>query len=347
MSACAQVYNVPGPKGATGGNGTNGTNGVNAFTVLTDGFVMPAVGDTVVAEVEDSSWIVPSNGVGAIGEVDGQVIVVEFAGSFLCTSVVDATHVLLYNLGYPFNSAPTTAIPSGAKVAPGGTQGPSGTAAGGALLAANNLSDVDDIATARASLGLGALAILSSLSDAEFTGVLEVAHGGTGASDVAGARGALGLGTMATQNAAAVAIGGGTAVFSVVFSTEVDATTLNVLGTTSLLGPLFLTASAVQSLLAASAIAPNAATLKVVGSGGAVVLVATPTITSPAVDGQILVIRGSSDVNTVTLQDVSSLAGTKLRLGAATRVLGNRDNITLQWDATGAEWIELSFTNVT
>lgn len=346
MSACAQVYNVPGPKGATGGNGTNGTNGANAFTTLMDGFVMPVIGGTVVAEVADSSWIVPSNGVGVVGEVDGQVIVVEFAGSFLCTSVVDATHVLLYNLGYSLNAAPATAIPSGAKVSPGGPQGPSGTSAGGGLVAANNLSDVVSPSACRGHLGLGALAVLNTVSDAEFTGVLSIPHGGTGASDAAGARGALGLGTLALQNANAVAISGGTAILAVANCTEVDTATLNVTGPTLMIGPLYLAASAVQALLAASAITPNAGTIKVIGNGGAVVLVATPTITSPAIDGQVVILRGTSDVNTVTLQDVSTLAGTKLRLGAATRVLGNRDNITLQWDGTGLEWIELGFTNI-
>jgi hypothetical protein len=61
----------------------------------------------------------------------------------------------------------------------------------------------------------------AALAGADFTGAisapalglataLAVAHGGTGASSVAAARANLGLGTIATQNAAAVAIGGGT-----------------------------------------------------------------------------------------------------------------------------------------
>ena len=113
---------MPGPKGATGTAGTNGTNGKSAFTTLLSGFTMPAVHGSVVAEVADSSWIIPSSNVGAAGEVDGHVLVVEFAGSFLATSIVDGTHVTLYNLGYPFNNIPGAAIPVGAAVAPGGAR---------------------------------------------------------------------------------------------------------------------------------------------------------------------------------------------------------------------------------
>jgi hypothetical protein len=52
--------------------------------------------------------------------------------------------------------------------------------------------------------------------------VIGVAGGGTGSATAAGARTNLGLGTMAIQNAAAVAITGGTALFSAI--TTVDNT---------------------------------------------------------------------------------------------------------------------------
>lgn len=210
-SVCSPAQ-VPGPSGRDGVDGGAGADGSNAFTTITAAFTVPATGATVVVEVVDSTWIVASYNAGIPGEVDGQVIVVEFGGSFLAVDVPDSTHVEIYNLGYPNNAVAGTVIPSGAKVSPGGLQGDPGTIPGGALLASNNLADVMSPATSRGSLGLGALAVKGTVDDGDWTpggSPLAVANGGTGSTSAAAARTALGLGSIATQAANAVAITGG------------------------------------------------------------------------------------------------------------------------------------------
>ena len=79
--------------------------------------------------------------------------------------------------------------------------------------------------------------------------------------------------------------------------------------------------------------------MRVAGSGGPVDITANPQIVA-GVDGQVVIIQGTNDTNTVQLDD-----GDGLSLSASI-VLGQNDNITLMYDSGESLWIETSRTLV-
>ncbi len=117
-TACPDIpiTQVPGPDGDDGTNGNNGTNGVDAFSTTTAAFVMPAISGTVTVDVDNSTWMAP-----------GQIVFVENAGYIRVSSIPDAVSIVLFNLGYTGNVAPTTNVASGQTVSPGGLKGTDGT----------------------------------------------------------------------------------------------------------------------------------------------------------------------------------------------------------------------------
>lgn len=96
--------------------------------------------------------------------------------------------------------------------------------------------------------------------------------------------------------------------------------------------------SATQTPAAGGQITPSGTAVRTSGSGGAVTLGAT-AIANGDSTGQMLLLIGTSDTNTVTINDASNT-----NLGAASRVLGLNDTLLLVYVA-GQGWNEIAYSN--
>ncbi len=107
-----------GTTGATGvaTTGATGVAGGNAYTTTTAGFTQPSVGATVSVSVVATAWM-----------VSGQFLYMTTGGFYAVSSITNSTTVVLTNLGYTGNAAPTTVIATtGLGVSPAGIVGVSG-----------------------------------------------------------------------------------------------------------------------------------------------------------------------------------------------------------------------------
>ena len=105
-------------------------------------------------------------------------------------------------------------------------------------------------------------------------------------------------------------------------------------------GSLALTPSAVINIAAGDSLAITNSIIRISGNGGPINLTSNPQI-ADGTHGQIIIIKGSSDTNTVTFDDGAGLALTN----AISVTLGNRDTLVLMYDATDDMWIEISRSN--
>lgn len=80
------------------------------------------------------------------------------------------------------------------------------------------------------------------------------------------------------------------------------------------------------------------------GSGGVLTLTSTPTIATTGVpDGMILTLQHVGASNSITIQDIGTLAGSKLNLGsAANKTITVGDSIVLQYNAADDQWVQIS-----
>lgn len=373
MPSCGTVRLIPGPRGQNGADGAPGAPGASAYTIITASFTMPAEAATAIAEVASSAWM-----------TTGMYVYMQGAGWLQVTAIPDANHATLMNLedtatgAYALNVAPGTVLPNGSGIVAAGPQGPAGTnGSSGAPTGAPYI-------TSTPHAGLSAEVPLSAITPSGFlyvttgTGALSsVAQGiantniapvddaggmtngeavfatatGIESKSASAARTALGLGTIATQAASAVAITGGAISATPISGSTGAFTTLSANNTTSfsgatgLIGITHATAGALQSLAAANTVSHARMRAKVEGSGGAVTLTSTPSVQLPVQDGVLLIIQGTSNVNTLTLQDEATLPGSGLQLGSGTRTLGLGDILFLLYDAGTTTWYEVAFAN--
>lgn len=98
-----------------------------------------------------------------------------------------------------------------------------------------------------------------------------------------------------------------------------------------------------QSLVATDTIVPpqlGDGPLKgIFALSGAITMTSTPTLTD-GLDGQWVILYNSV-FNAITIQDQGTLAGSNLRLTAATLVLGARDSIQLMFSANTGDWVQI------
>jgi len=101
----------------------------------------------------------------------------------------------------------------------------------------------------------------------------------------------------------------------------------------------------VQQLNAGTQIVLDGMIILIEGNSGPVTLTGTPTIATTD-NGVVIILTGNSDSDLVTLQDETSLNGSKLELsGDVNFTLGAGDVIWLRYTTSDAKWYEITRTD--
>jgi hypothetical protein len=146
---------------------------------------------------------------------------------------------------------------------------------------------------------------------------------------------ALGANTSAPDNGLTVAGNVGIGITNPAASLHVNGTT-RVEGNTTLGGLLALSRAVVVPANLSTLVPTNS--YLVLNPATAITLNTTTAIEDASVIGTVLILEGTDDIQTVTIND-----GDNVNLGAASRVLGNDDILMLMFN--GSVWVEVSFTN--
>jgi hypothetical protein len=135
-------------------SGGSGSAGINAYTTLSSGFTVPAVGTSVSLSVGNTSWM----------GGNGQILFIASAGYYSIASISNATTVSVTNLGYTGNATSGTAIASGSMISPGGLIGPIGPSgtSGGTAYDKTTSSFIMPAASAGVTIAIGSTAWLAT-----------------------------------------------------------------------------------------------------------------------------------------------------------------------------------------
>lgn len=99
----------------------------------------------------------------------------------------------------------------------------------------------------------------------------------------------------------------------------------------------------IQDVTASGGIEITGDYMKIRGDGGAVTVTATPSVEEAAIEGHLIKLQGASGTNTVTLQDESSLSGSKLNLYGGNNVtLGMGDVLVLIYNENSGAYYQVS-----
>lgn len=101
--------------------------------------------------------------------------------------------------------------------------------------------------------------------------------------------------------------------------------------------------SATQALVAGTTISPSALVVPI-SATAPITLTSAPTV-SNGTNGQLATILNVGS-NAITIQDQGTLASSNLRLATSTFAIGPRDSITLLYNSTIGDWVEIARTNV-
>ena len=91
-----------------------------------------------------------------------------------------------------------------------------------------------------------------------------------------------------------------------------------------------------QAVTAEGGITPTGSLIPIKGSGGAVTVTASPAITAGS-DGELLLLTGVNDTNTVTIN-----SGTGVKLFGGSAEIGDNDKLLLVYNSTDTQWEEVS-----
>jgi len=122
---CATVppVNVPGAQGPQGPAGADGSDGAPAYSIVTSLFVIPAVGNDVLVNLDNTLWLTVGQTVIAGQHFGGPAT---GPANFTVITINSATTATLRALAYPGDAVNPASIAAGGQITASGQRGPTG-----------------------------------------------------------------------------------------------------------------------------------------------------------------------------------------------------------------------------